>query len=93
MERIVKGYGVRFSTGFCTRGCHWIPRMFASSSYMRVTNGHSSREPSALTVALINYVETLKAVRRTSTVVGEYIGALDQMTPGELERYGACFFD
>jgi hypothetical protein len=22
-------YGARFSTGFCTRGCHWIPRMFA----------------------------------------------------------------
>jgi hypothetical protein len=22
-------YGAHFSTGFCTRGCHWIPRMFA----------------------------------------------------------------
>jgi hypothetical protein len=22
-------YGARFSTEFCTRGCHWIPRMFA----------------------------------------------------------------
>jgi hypothetical protein len=22
-------YGSRFRTGFCTRGCHWIPRMFA----------------------------------------------------------------
>jgi hypothetical protein len=21
--------GARFSAGFCTRGCHWIPRMFA----------------------------------------------------------------
>jgi hypothetical protein len=23
------GYGARFRTGFCTRGCHWIPRLFA----------------------------------------------------------------
>jgi hypothetical protein len=23
------GCGARFQTGFCTRGCHWIPRMFA----------------------------------------------------------------
>jgi hypothetical protein len=23
------GYGARFPTGICTRGCHWIPRMFA----------------------------------------------------------------
>jgi hypothetical protein len=22
-------YGARFRTGFCTRGCHWIPRMFS----------------------------------------------------------------
>jgi hypothetical protein len=22
-------YGARFRTGFCTLGCHWIPRMFA----------------------------------------------------------------
>jgi hypothetical protein len=30
-----------FSTGFCTRGCYWIPRMFACSlkANMRVTNG------------------------------------------------------
>jgi hypothetical protein len=24
-----KSYGARFSTGIYTRGCHWIPRMFA----------------------------------------------------------------
>jgi hypothetical protein len=24
-----EGYGARFQTGFCTRGCHWFPRMFA----------------------------------------------------------------
>jgi hypothetical protein len=22
-------YGARFLTGLCTRGCHWIPRIFA----------------------------------------------------------------
>jgi hypothetical protein len=22
-------YGARFQTEICTRGCHWIPRMFA----------------------------------------------------------------
>jgi hypothetical protein len=24
-------YGAHFTTAFCTRGCHWFPRMFASS--------------------------------------------------------------
>jgi hypothetical protein len=24
-----KGYGARFQTQLCTRGCHWIPRVFA----------------------------------------------------------------
>jgi hypothetical protein len=33
------GYSARFSNRICTRGCHWIRRMFASSSCMRVTNG------------------------------------------------------
>jgi hypothetical protein len=28
-NHLVYLYGARFSTGFCTRGCHWIPRMFA----------------------------------------------------------------
>jgi beta-fructofuranosidase len=28
-RQILWGYGVRFSTGICTRGCHWIPGMFA----------------------------------------------------------------
>jgi hypothetical protein len=27
--RVAEGYGVRFSTEIYTRGCHWIPRMFA----------------------------------------------------------------
>jgi hypothetical protein len=26
-------YGARFQTGFCTRGCYWISRMFASSEH------------------------------------------------------------
>jgi serine/threonine protein kinase len=26
-------YGARFQTEFCTQGCHWIPRMFASSEH------------------------------------------------------------
>jgi hypothetical protein len=28
-EIVPSWYGARFQTGFCTRGCHWIPRMFA----------------------------------------------------------------
>jgi sialate O-acetylesterase len=54
------GYGARFSTCFCTRGCFWIPRMFAWSDAMRVTN----RIPLGqlpLTGSTINCVATLKA--------------------------------
>jgi hypothetical protein len=32
--------GARFSTRFCTRGCHWIPRMFASMAFL--SGVHSS---------------------------------------------------
>jgi vacuolar protein sorting-associated protein 13A/C len=50
-------YGARFQTNNCTRGCHWIPRMFACSSCMRVTNG-IRRESTALSVGTINYAQT-----------------------------------
>jgi hypothetical protein len=54
-------HGARFWAGFCTRGCHWIPRMFASSEHA-CDQWHSSREPTALTVSIINYVNPPKAV-------------------------------
>jgi hypothetical protein len=40
-----------FRQMFCARGCHWIPRMFACSleANIRVINGNSSRESTALT--------------------------------------------
>jgi hypothetical protein len=41
-------YGARFQTEFFTRGCHWIPRMFASSEHA-CDQWHSSRESTALT--------------------------------------------
>jgi hypothetical protein len=44
-------YGARFRTEVCTRECLWIPRIPLGS-------------PLALTVAIINHVETLKASRR-----------------------------
>jgi hypothetical protein len=41
-------YGARFETDFCTRGCHWIPRMFASSEHA-CDQWHSSRVFTLLT--------------------------------------------
>jgi hypothetical protein len=26
---MIVSYGARFLTGLCTRGCHWVPCMFA----------------------------------------------------------------
>jgi hypothetical protein len=43
----ITGYGARFRTGFCTRGCNWIPRIPLG-------------RPLLFTVAIINYVDTLK---------------------------------
>jgi hypothetical protein len=54
-------HGARFQTESCTRGCHWIPCMFASSEHA-CDQWHSSRESTALTVVTMNYVQTLKAV-------------------------------
>jgi hypothetical protein len=47
---IIPKHGAR-QTECCTRGCHWIPRIPLESS-------------TALTVATINYVQTLKACAR-----------------------------
>jgi hypothetical protein len=53
-------HGACFPTEIYTRGCHWIPQVFASSEYA-CDQWHSSRESVALTVAITNHVETLKA--------------------------------
>jgi hypothetical protein len=37
------GYGARFRTEICIRGCHWIPRMFTGSEHA-CDQWHSSRE-------------------------------------------------
>jgi hypothetical protein len=44
----LNGCGARFPTGIYTRGCHWIPRMFASSEHA-CDQWHSSRKFTFLT--------------------------------------------
>jgi hypothetical protein len=46
-------HGARFPTEMYTRGCHWIPRMFAS---MRGIQWHSSRVSTFLTSSQCKYV-------------------------------------
>jgi hypothetical protein len=55
-------YGARFPTEIYTRGCHWIPRMFASSEHMRVANGIPLGSSLLLPVCTVNCVQTLKAI-------------------------------
>jgi hypothetical protein len=43
MTAAQEGHGARFQTEFCTRGCHWIPRLFALSEHA-CDQWHSSRE-------------------------------------------------
>jgi hypothetical protein len=55
-----EGHGARFQTEFCTRGCHWIPHIFACSDPMHVTNGIPLGCPLLLPVGTVNCVQTLK---------------------------------
>jgi hypothetical protein len=54
-------HGARFSAEIYTRGCHWIPRMFASIEHA-CDQWHSSRKFTLLPVDTVNCVQTLKAL-------------------------------
>jgi hypothetical protein len=54
-------YGARFSTGFPTRGYHWIPLLVALEASMRATNSMPPGYSLYLTGHTVCYVTTLKA--------------------------------
>jgi hypothetical protein len=59
-------YGSFFPTEIYTRGCHWIPRMFASSEHT-CDQWHSSRKFILLPGDTVNCVATLNARCASST--------------------------
>jgi hypothetical protein len=61
-----------FSTAIYTRGCHWFPRLLASSqASRRVTNGIALGGSLLLPVCTVNCVQTLKALHSVSGLIKE----------------------
>ena len=62
-------HGARFPTESYTRGCHWIPRTFASIEHTD-DQWHSSREFTLLSGDTVNCVATLKAQQKHDLAFG-----------------------
>ena len=91
-----QGTGVRFQTDFCTRGCHWISRVFASAflsgAHCSLTGWHRklcpntegiARQRAAIVQGLKDSIGTVRVFRQKFALedaIGSHACSLEALT-------------